>query len=54
MRRSDREIDLELLSADELWDMHQKVTAMLTAKIKAQKKVLEHRLVQVNAQLRVK
>ena len=45
---------LSYCQLDELWDMHQKVTAMLTAKIKAQKKVLEHRLVQVNAQLRVK
>ncbi len=54
MTRSDREIDLESLSAEELWDMQRKVTAILKAKIAAQKKVLEHRLAQVNARLRVK
>jgi hypothetical protein len=46
--------DLEKLSDDELWDMHQKVTATLKAKITTQKKLLEHRLAQVNARLRVK
>lgn len=54
MTRSDCEIDLESLSAEELWDMHRKVTAILKAKITAQKKVLEHRLTRVNPRLRVK
>jgi hypothetical protein len=47
-------IDLESLSADELWDLHQKIKATLEAKIEAQKKVLEHQLVKLNARLRAK
>jgi hypothetical protein len=39
--------DLEKLSNDELWDMHHNITATLKAKIKAKKKVLEHRLAQL-------
>ena len=49
MKRS----DLDILSVDELWDMHQKITAMLKAKISAQKKVLEDRLAQLNGRFRV-
>jgi hypothetical protein len=41
--------DLELLSINELWELHQKVLATLRAKIKAQTKMLEQRLKQVNA-----
>ena len=44
--------DLELLSINELWELHQKVLATLRAKIKAQTKMLEQRLKQVNARLR--
>jgi|KBSSwiStaDraftv2_1062776.scaffolds.fasta_scaffold2564207_1 hypothetical protein len=36
--------DLDKLSDNELWDMHQKVKATLEAKIKARKEMLEHRL----------
>ncbi|MGB6400401.1 MAG: hypothetical protein WBF73_32655 [Bradyrhizobium sp.] len=46
--------DLELLSINELWELHQKVLATLRAKIKAQTKMLEQRLKQVNARLRDK
>jgi hypothetical protein len=47
-------IDLESLSTDELWELHHKVSAMLKTKIKAQTKVLEWRLAQINARLRDK
>jgi hypothetical protein len=47
-------INLESLSADELWDLHQKVTETLRAKLKAQQKVLEQRLAQINARPRIK
>lgn len=46
--------DLELLSIDELWELHQKVLGTLRAKIKAQQTVLEQRLEKLNARLRVK
>lgn len=46
--------DLELLSINELWELHQKVLATLRAKIKAQTKMLEQRLKQVNVRLRDK
>jgi len=36
--------DLDKLSDNELWDMHQKVKATLEAKINARKEMLEHRL----------
>ena len=49
MKRS----DLEILSADELWDMYHKITAMLQAKISAQRKVLEDQLAQLNGRFRV-
>ena len=52
MRRS--KIDLELLSTDELWELHHKVSAMLKTKIKAQSKVIEQRLAQINARVRDK
>jgi hypothetical protein len=46
--------DLESLSIDELWELHQKVLGTLRAKIKAQQTVLEQRLEKLNARLRVK
>ena len=44
MKRS----DLEMLSTEELWVLHEKVATTLNAKIRAQKKVLEDRLAQLN------
>ena len=49
MKRS----DLEIMSSEELWVLHQKVMATFTAKIIAQKKVLEDRLSQLNGRFRV-
>jgi hypothetical protein len=48
MKRS----DLEILSTEELWVLHQKVAATLKAKIIAEKKVLEGRLSQLNGRFR--
>jgi hypothetical protein len=45
--------DLEILPTEELWTLHQKATATLTAKIIAEKKVLEDRLAQLNGRPRV-
>jgi DNA-binding protein H-NS len=45
--------DVEILSTEELWVLHQKVTATLKAKIIAEKKVLEDRLSQLNGRFRV-
>jgi DNA-binding protein H-NS len=49
MKRS----DVEILSTEELWVLHQKVTTTLKAKIIAEKKVLEDRLSQLNGRFRV-
>ena len=49
MKRS----DLEMLSTEELWVLHEKVATTLNAKIVAEKKVLEDRLAQLNRRLRV-
>jgi hypothetical protein len=49
MKRS----DVEILSTEELWVLHQKVTTTLKAKIIAEKKVLEDRLSQLNRRFRV-
>jgi len=49
MKRS----NIELLSTEELWVLHEKVAATLNAKIVAEKKVLEDRLAQLNGQFRV-
>ena len=49
MKRS----DLEILSADELWVLYQKITATLKAKSSAEKKVIEDRLSQLNRRFRV-
>jgi DNA-binding protein H-NS len=40
--------ELELLSTEELWVLHEKITATLNAKISAEKKVIEDRLAQLN------
>jgi DNA-binding protein H-NS len=45
--------DVEILSTEELWILHQKVTTTLKAKIIAEKKVLEDRLSQLNGRFRV-
>jgi len=49
MKRS----DLEMLSTEELWVLHEKVTTTLNAKIRAEKKVLEDRLAQLNGRFLV-
>jgi DNA-binding protein H-NS len=49
MKRS----DLEMLSTEELWVLHEKVATTLNAKIGAEKKVLEDRLAQLNGRFRV-
>ena len=45
--------NLETLSTDELWILHEKVAATLNAKIIAEKKVLEDRLSRLNGRFRV-
>ena len=45
--------DVEILSTEELWILHQKVTATLKAKIIAENKVLEDRLSQLIGRFRV-
>jgi DNA-binding protein H-NS len=45
--------NLEILSTEELWILHEKVAATLNAKIVAEKKVLEDRLAQLNGRFRV-
>ena len=47
-------IDLESLSTDKLWELHDKVSAMLKRKIKARTKMLEQRLARIKARLRDK
>jgi DNA-binding protein H-NS len=49
MKRS----NLETLSTEELWLLHNKVTAKLKAKIIAEKNVLQDRLARLNGRLRV-
>jgi DNA-binding protein H-NS len=49
MKRS----EIERLSTEELWVLHQKITATLKAKIIAENKVLEDRLSQLIGQFRV-
>ncbi len=45
-------IELKSLSTDKLWELHDKVSAMLKTKIKARTKMLEERLARINARLR--
>ena len=49
MKRS----DVEIMSTEELWALHLKVTMTLRAKIIAEKKVLEDRLSRLNGRFRV-
>jgi hypothetical protein len=49
MKRS----NLETLSTEELWLLHNKVTTTLNAKIIAEKKMLEDRLSRLNRRFRV-
>jgi len=53
MKRSDIEVEIEILSTEQLWVLHQKVTTMLKAMIIAETKVLEGRLSQLNGRFRV-
>ena len=41
-------LDLQLLSIDELWALHEKVGAVLSEKITAEKRALEERLARLN------
>jgi DNA-binding protein H-NS len=45
--------EIEILSTEELWVLHQKLTATLKAKIIAENKVLEDRLSQLIGRFRV-
>jgi DNA-binding protein H-NS len=40
--------DLETMSLDELWSLHERISEMLSVRITAQKKELEQRLQQLN------
>jgi DNA-binding protein H-NS len=40
--------ELEIMSADELWTLHEKIATVLAAKINAEKALLEDRLSQLN------
>jgi DNA-binding protein H-NS len=53
MKRSDIEVDIEIMSTEQLWVLHQKITTMLKAMIIAETKVLEDRLSQLNGWFRV-
>jgi DNA-binding protein H-NS len=48
-----KRLDLEMLSTEELWVLHEKLATTLNAKIRAEKKVLEDRLAQLNGRFRV-
>ena len=53
MKRSDIAVDIEILSTEQLWVLHHKVTTLLKAMIIAETKVLEDRLSQLNGRFRV-
>jgi DNA-binding protein H-NS len=40
--------DLEEMSLDELWKLHEHISSLLSARIIAEKRELEHRLIQLN------
>jgi DNA-binding protein H-NS len=42
--------DLAMMSAEELWVLHEKIRAMLSTKLDAEKHQLERRLAQLNGQ----
>jgi DNA-binding protein H-NS len=42
--------DLAMMSAEELWALHEKIRAMLSTKLDAEKHQLERRLAQLNGQ----
>jgi DNA-binding protein H-NS len=46
-----KQSDLESMSADELWILHEKISAMLSSKLAAEKQALERRLAQVNRRI---
>ncbi len=41
---SKKKLELESMSLDDLWSLHEKISAILTARIKAEKQELEKRL----------
>jgi DNA-binding protein H-NS len=43
-----KKVELESMSLDDLWSLHEKVSALLSARIKAEKQELEKRLVVLN------
>jgi DNA-binding protein H-NS len=42
--------DLEMMSVDELWALHEKIRAKLSTKLDAEKHQLERRIAQLNGQ----
>jgi DNA-binding protein H-NS len=40
--------DLAILTADELWDLHEEICAILSTKLDAEKRLLERRLAQLS------
>jgi DNA-binding protein H-NS len=42
--------DLALMSAEELWALHEKIRAILSTKLDAEKQQMERRLAQLNGQ----
>ena len=53
MERSDIEVDIGILSTEQLWVLHHKVTTLLRAMIVAETQVLEDRLSQLDGRFRV-
>jgi DNA-binding protein H-NS len=45
---SAKKVELESMSLDDLWSLHEKVSALLSARIKAEKQELEKRLAVLN------
>jgi DNA-binding protein H-NS len=45
---------LETMSVDELWNLHEEIRSMLFAKLDAEKRELERRLVQLNERIEKK
>jgi hypothetical protein len=46
-----RHSDLETLTADELWNLHEEIAATLASRLTSEKNVLEGRLRQLNQQI---
>src|SRR5258708_7652775 len=43
-----KKIDLEVMSVDDLWSLHEKISAILSARITSEKRELEKRLAVLN------